>query len=137
MKGSDDRRTPSYNEGGLMVLDDRQPGNQQIVQSGVFPNYNCGNMLTTVSHHGHRPQYPRGNGWNYDPWLQIEREGNLFHVRTSKDGNNWTETTGSPVEMPDFTADRPVKVGMFQVTYTDNKAAVSFKDFKLYQRKMK
>ena len=137
MTGSDDRRTPSYNEGGLIVLDDRQPGNQQIVQCGVFPNYNCGNMLTTVSHHGHRPQYPRGNGWNYDPWLQIEREGNLFHVRTSKDGNNWTETTGSPVEMPDFTADRPVKVGMFQVTYTDNKAAVSFKDFKLYQRKMK
>ena len=133
LSGSTARRTPAYNEGGLMVLDDTNPSNQQIVQMGIFPNYNCGNMLTTVSHHGQRPQFPRGNGWDYDPWLQIERQGQTFHIRTSKDGKNWTETDGSPVEMPNLP--KNVKVGMFQVTYTDNEGMVSFDDFKLYIKK--
>ena len=76
MTGSENRRTPSYNEGGLMVLDDSNMDDQQIVQMGVFPNYNCGNMLTTVSNHGRRPQFPCGNGWDYAQWMQIERQGN-------------------------------------------------------------
>ncbi|MCR5131897.1 MAG: family 43 glycosylhydrolase [Prevotella sp.] len=132
LTGRSQRRTPSYNEGGLMVLDDTNPQNQQIVQMGIFPNYNCGNMLTTVSHHGRRPQFPRGNSWQYDPWLMIERCGNTFIVRTSQDGKQWTETTGSPVEMqmPD-----EVKVGLFQVTYTDNEASATFDKFMIYQAK--
>ena len=132
LTGRDHRRTPSYNEGGLMVLDDSDPQNQQIVQMGIFPNYNCGNMLTTVSHHGQRPQFPRGNGWQYDPWLMIQRQGNTFIVRTSADGKQWTETTGSPVElhMPET-----VKVGLFQVTYTDNEASCTFDIFDIYQSK--
>ena len=132
LTGRDRRRTPSYNEGGLMVLDDTDQQNQQIVQMGIFPNYNCGNMLTTVSHHGRRPQFPRGNGWQYDPWLMIERCGNTFTVCTSSDGQQWTETTGSPIEMQ--MPDR-VKVGLFQVTYTDNEASATFDYFKIYQKK--
>ena len=134
LTGREHRRTPSYNEGGLMVLDDTDPQNQQIVQMGIFPNYNCGNMLTTVSHHGRRPQFPRGNSWQYDPWLMIERQGNTFIVRTSADGQQWTETTGSPVEMR---MPEKVKVGLFQVTYTDNEASASFDHFIIYQHSNK
>lgn len=132
LTGQDRQRTPSYNEGGLMVLDDSDARNQQIVQMGIFPNYNCGNMLTTVSHHGRRPQFPRGNGWQYDPWLMIERQGGTFIVRTSFDGWQWTEVTGSPVmlAMPET-----VKVGLFQVTYTENEASCTFDTFKIYQSK--
>ena len=137
MTGSEQRKTPSYNEGGLMVLDDGDKNNQQIVQMGVFPNYNCGNMLTTVSNHGRRPQYPCGNGWNYAQWMQIERQGTTFHVRISDNGIDWRETVGSPVEMPQMTNDRVLKVGIFQVTYTDNKASVTFDNFKLYVKKNK
>lgn len=137
MTGSDNQRTPAYNEGGLMVLCDTNPNDQQIVQMGIFPSYNCGNMLTTVSHHGRRPQFPRGNGWQYDPWLQIEREGDVFHIRTSHDGKEWVETAGSPVEMSSMPTNTPVKVGLFQVTYTDNEASVSFDDFKLFKNKNK
>ena len=134
LTGRDRRRTPSYNEGGLMVLDDTDPKNQQIVQMGIFPNYNCGNMLTTVSHHGRRPQFPRGNSWQYDPWLMIERQGDTFIVRTSADGQQWTETTGSPVEMR---MPEQVKVGLFQVTYTDNEASATFDHFTIYQQAKK
>lgn len=137
MTGSENRRTPSYNEGGLMVLDDSNMDDQQIVQMGVFPNYNCGNMLTTVSNHGRRPQFPCGNGWDYAQWMQIERQGTTFHVRISDNGTDWRETIGSPVVMPQMTDDKILKVGMFQTTYSDNKAAVTFDNFKLYVKKQK
>lgn len=137
MTGSDKQSTPAYNEGGLMVLDDSDKEDQQIVQLGVFPNYNCGNMLTTVSHHGRRPQFPCGNGWDYAPWLQIERKGSIFYARISYNGKEWQEIAGSPVTMPQMTNDKALKVGMFQTTYSDNKASVSFDDFKLYVKKIK
>lgn len=133
--GRSRRQTPAYNEGGLMVIDDSQPDNQQIVQLGVFPSYNCGNMLTAVFARGQRPQYPRGNAWNYDPYLQIERQGNLFHARTSKDGEQWEDMPGSPIEWRQGREETPLKVGFFQVTYTDKLGTVSFDDFLLWQRK--
>jgi regulation of enolase protein 1 (concanavalin A-like superfamily) len=135
MTGSEKRQTPAYNEGGLMVLDDSDKNDQQIVQMGVFPNYNCGNMLTTVSNHGRRPQFPCGNGWDYAPYMQIERQGTTFYVRVSDNGMDWRETVGSPVVMPQMTANKALKVGIYQVTYTDNKASVSFDNFKLYVKK--
>jgi hypothetical protein len=58
--------------------------------------------------------------------------GNTFIVRTSSDGRQWTETTGSPVEMK--MADQ-VKVGLFQVTYTDNEASATFDHFMIFQAK--
>ncbi len=140
LMGEEHHRTPAYNEGGLMVLDDSDPDNQLIVQAGIFPNYNCGNMLTTVSHHGMRPQFPVGNGWQFEPYLQIERQGNTFFVRTSKDGCQWTDAQGSPVVLPVKDAHTPtevrsLKVGFFQVTYTDKLGSASFDDFQLWEQK--
>ena len=60
----------------------------------------------------------------------IERKGDTFIVRTSADGQQWTETTGSPVEMR---MPEKVKVGLFQVTYTDNEASATFDHFTIYQ----
>ena len=48
LMGSARRNTPAYNEGGLMVILPESDTRQQVVQLGVFPAYNCGNMLTTI-----------------------------------------------------------------------------------------
>lgn len=130
------RSTPAYNEGGLMLMDDSDPSDQRFVQHGVFPAYNCGNMLTTVSHRGRRPQYQRGNGWRFDPYLQLQREGTLVYTRSSRDGKEWTDMPNSPVDLTELgiAPDAPLKLGIFQVTYTDNAASMSFADFRLWQR---
>lgn len=123
---------PAYNEAGLMALDDTDLHNQQIVQLGIFPHYNCGNMLTTVSHHGMRPQQPRGNGNDWDKWMQIERRGNTFYARTSADGKTWRDMPGSPVEM---NLTPTAKVGLFQTTYSDKKGSATLRNVTLYRRK--
>ena len=132
LDGQEARRTPAYNEGGLIVLDDSGMRGQEIIHVGAFPSYNCGNMLTHVRGYS-RPQYPRGNGWDYDPYLQIERTGDTFTIRTSKDGKSWTDMPGSPIQAPQLHG-KKLKVGLYQTTYTDNKSWVSFDEFNLWEK---
>lgn len=133
MMGSQRRNTPAYNEGGLMIILPTSETTQNIVQIGAFPNYNCGNMLTTVGRRG-RPQYPNQQAWDYDPYMQLQRVGNTVYARTSRDGKVWTDMPGSPVDASQFEG-KTLRVGIFQSTYTDNNAWVSFSDFKLWQKK--
>ena len=129
--GQERRSTPAYNEGGLLIMDDSNSSRQEIIHIGVFPGYNCGNMLTHVGRG--RPQFPRGNGWEYDPYLQIERVGDVFYVRTSSDGHIWSEMPGSPIHAPQM-KDKTLKVGIYQTTYSNNKSWVSFDEFNLWQK---
>lgn len=132
--GREPHRTPAYNEGGLIIVAEEEDGkSQNLVHLGVFPNYNCGNMLTTVSRQG-RPQYPNQQGWDYDPYLQLQRVGQYIHARTSKDGICWTEMPGSPIEVSLLGKGR-LKAGIYQTTYSANRAWVEFSDYQLYRIK--
>lgn len=117
-------KTPSYNEAGIILLESQT----NFMQNGIFPLYNCGNMLTRVNRG--RPQFPVNNGWDFSPWVQFERKGNLVHARRSSDGKNWVEMPGSPM-----TVNAPsLKVGIYQTTYTQNISWASISDFAIYQR---
>ena len=133
MTGFSRRNTPAYNEGGLMVILPLSDSSQQLVQLGVFPLYNCGNMLTTILRRG-RQQYNNQQAYQFDRYLQMQREGNTLYVRTSPDGHTWTDMPSSPVSIPMFEG-KTLRVGLFQTTYTDTRAEVSFSDFRLWQKK--
>lgn len=124
LTGMDRHRTPAYNEGGLLIADTLPDGSQRLIQLGVFPSYECGNMLTLLAGEW-RPQYPNRLGWDFEPWLQLERIGGKVWVRTSRDGRVWHEMPQSPVTC-DFPADRPVRVGLFQTTYSEAEASFTF-----------
>ena len=130
--GRERRNTPAYNEGGIIILSEEEGGHaQNLIHLGVFPAYNCGNMLTTVTRQG-RPQYPNQQGWDYDPYLQLQRKGDTIYARTSRDGIHWTEMPGSPVSAR-LLRGNAVKVGLYQTTYSANRAWVEFSDFKLWK----
>ena len=134
MAGEAEKTSPAYNEGGILVLDDSDAHGQHILQIGAFPSYNCGNMLTLVSPEFGRPQFSMANGWEYAPYMQIERIGNVFHVRVSHDGVNWANASGSPVEFKEM-AGKTLKVGCYHTTYSDNEGWVMLDDFYLWQKK--
>ena len=129
LTGADHHNTPGYNEGGIIVRSVNGDW-QDAVHLGVFPNYNCGNMLT-VLHEG-RPQYQNGKGWGFDPYLQFIRRGNLLYARTSADGKYWENMPNSPVDIS-FLEGKTLQVGLYQTTYSENKAAVSFTDLHIWQ----
>ncbi len=127
IEGRQRRSTPAYNEGGLIMSD-----GQNSVHIGVFPAYDCGNMLTHLTRRN-RPQYPNGLGWNYEPWMQLQRIGNEVHARTSTDGIHWKENPGSPIILRGYQSN--VEVGLYQTTYNGNKSWVEMDSIKLYIKK--
>lgn len=134
LAGQEEKKSPSYNEGGILVLDDSDAQAQTILQIGAFPSYNCGNMLTVVAPRMGRPQFPSANGWDYHPYVQIERIGDMFYIRTSADGKTWVDKAGSPVELKHL-SDKTLKVGCYHTTYSDNEGWAAFDDFNLWQKK--
>ena len=134
LTGAERRNTPAYNEGGILLQRKEADGTQSLIQLGVFPLYNCGNMLTVVSRRL-RPQYPNNKGWNYDPFLQIQRINGKLKFLTSADGKVWTEMNLADTRMIQSFCKGALNVGIYQTTYSDNQAAVSFSDIHIWQKK--
>ena len=132
MEGLSARDIKPYNEGGLFIATNLKPQTSnlkpQYYQLGVFPLYNCGNMLTILNGH-ERPQFPNYKGYDFDPILQFERRGNQLFARTSKDGETWTNMPGSPIEI----STPKLGVGVYQTTYSDNASWVKLCDFIIYR----
>ena len=119
------RNCPAYNEAGIIAIEP----DGGFVQNGVFPLYNCGNMLTQVKHG--RPQFPVQNGWQFDPWIQLQRVGNQLYARRSADGKTWTDMPGSPMYVEGDT----MRLGIYQTTYTANVSWAVVSDFVVYQKR--
>jgi len=139
VSGLTSKRVAGNNEVGLMVrlpndtnTTSRRP-QQQLLQNGIFPAWNVGNLFTNFQN-GRREQNNTQAAWDFHKYLQIQRKGNVFYVRTSKDGNNWINMPGSPVIRNDM-AGKLVQIGLYQSTYGPAQAYGTFSNFRLVERK--
>jgi hypothetical protein len=133
------KRVTGNNEAGIMVrlpIDTLASGRrpqQQLIQNGIFPAWNVGNLLTNFQN-GRREQFNIQTAWNFNKYLQIQRDGDWFFVRTSKDGINWSDMPGTPVQRNDMSG-KAVQVGLYQSTYGPAEAYGVFSNFRLIQKK--
>jgi len=143
MEGLSSHSVTAYNEAGIIIkttnpLNDQTTNhaNDQYIHLGVFPLYNCGNMLTMLSQQG-RPQFPNSKGYDFDPILQFERRGDLLYARTSRDGKKWTNMPGSPVSLSSLLSSPSslLSLGIYQTTYTPNTSWAELKDIVIYGKK--
>ena len=125
-----------HNDCGLMAraskadpYDEAGTG-EDWVSIDYFPIWTCGNFHWSADNdvrteHGHN-----GKAFNLDPYLQLERTGNTFHLRTSTDGVNWTEMATSPQTRNDFDGLR-LQVGLRHATYNTETGYAAFDDFRI------
>ncbi len=121
-----------YNTCGLMARampEDAGVG-EDWVSLDYFPLYSCGNFVRTADENVRTEVGHNGKAFNLDPYLQIERDGNTMHFRTSADGVSWTEMAVSPIVRDDFDG-VPLQVGLFQATYSGEQGYAAFDDFAL------
>lgn len=121
------------NEGGIMVRieDENREGEEAtLAYLGTFPYWNVGNMVTLITEK-EKQQYINNKGSDLDRYLQIERTGNSFYFRTSSDGISWVDMPNTPLIVN--TNNKIVKVGLFQVTHSENKGYVIFENYKCWQ----
>lgn len=130
--GKDIRKPVAFNEGGLMFSYEGE-GGQNLVHLGVFPFYGVGNILTDLSKE-HRLQYNNKSDWNYSRYLQLERCGDFIYARISTDKKNWVEMPGSPVKC-NIVNGKKIRLGLYQATYTQERASFSFDNFRLWQQR--
>lgn len=129
--GLSQRKAFGANEGGIMVKSAQ--GNRKLVQSGVMTGWGIGNIVTDLGGRG-RQQYNNQSGWDFFRWLQIQRAGNTFYMRGSKDGEQWVDLPGSPIKRDDMGSE-PLQVGLYHATYGEVKGFASFKDFRIIKTK--
>jgi len=130
VSGLKEKKANGANDVGLMVLS--LDGSVNLIQNSIFPGWGVGNMLTNLTKEG-RFQLNNSSAWEYLPYLQIQRQGKIYHLRASKDGKQWVELPGSPLVRDDMS--EVVKVGLYQATYGENSGFGKFKDFKMFTRK--
>jgi regulation of enolase protein 1 (concanavalin A-like superfamily) len=121
-----------HNDGGLMARayrDDAGPG-EDWVSIDYFPIWGCGNFLWSANNDARTEHGHNAKAWNSDRYLQLEREGNVFHARTSPDGVSWKEMSRSPLTRNDFDG-LPLMVGLRHATYSATLGYVAFDDFRL------
>jgi len=137
VSGLAEKKVAGNNDAGLMVRFANNLGDsthtEQLLQNSVFPAWNVGNMFTNFAY-GDRRQTNIQTAWNYNKYLQIQREGNLFYVRTSSDNINWVDLPGSPALRMDLDK-KPVQVGLYQCTYGPKGGFASFANFRLIEGK--
>lgn len=133
VSGLAEKKVAGNNEVGLMVRAateiNKNVSAEQLLQNGIFPAWNVGNMFTNFVA-GNRQQTNIQSAWNYNKYLQIQRKGNWFYVRTSKDNINWMDLPGSPALRLDL-ENKEVQVGLYQCTYGPKSAYGEFSNFKL------
>ncbi len=124
-----------YNNCGLMARvanpDDAGAG-EDWVSVDYFPLYNVG-IIARYADNGGRSEDTGGNGtgWNAPRYLQLERVGNTFYLRTSEDGITWVDYPDAAfngLERPDFDG-LPVQVGVHHATFTGTQGYAAFDDF--------
>lgn len=123
MEGLSQHNVKGYNEGGILIAD-----STTYYQIGAFPLYNCGNMLTILSRRG-RPQYPNYKGYDFDPYIQFERKGDLLYARTSQDLKTWSNMPGSPIKIKSS----KLQIGAYQTTYSENTSWVKISNYTIYK----
>ncbi|SMG09171.1 Concanavalin A-like lectin/glucanases superfamily protein [Sphingobacterium psychroaquaticum] len=119
-------RKGSANESGILVHVGPEQRKIIALQNSVMTGWGVGNMATRIDG-GYKMQQNTGAGWNFHRYLQVQRVGDQFFLRTSKDGNVWQELPGSPFDMSLNQPGAVVRVGVYQST-NDNKDG--FADFK-------
>jgi regulation of enolase protein 1 (concanavalin A-like superfamily) len=121
-----------HNNCGLLARalpDDAGPG-EDWVALDYFPIWNCGNFVRSADDNVRTENGNNGRAFNLDPWLQIERQGNTFYFRTSRDGITWTAMSVPSLTRDDL-ADVPLQVGLYQGTYSADSGYAAFDDFKV------
>jgi hypothetical protein len=126
-----------HNDGGLMAraskadpFDEAGTG-EDWVSIDYFPIWTCGNFHWNADDNVRYELGHNGKEFDADPWLQLERSGNVIHVRTSPDGVTWTEMATSPVTRDDFEG-IPLQVGLRQAIYNSGETGyVAFDNFSI------
>lgn len=118
-------------ESGIMIQDSANP--MSYINNTVLTGWNLGNLSRSVGPRLHQ-EGNNGTGLAFEPYLQVQKVGKLFYLRSSPDGKTWTDLPNTPFTREDLDGKR-LKVGLYQVAGNNQEGYGEFEEVKLYQSK--
>lgn len=122
-----------YNRAGLMIrvgLSSLAGSGEDWLALDYCPYWGLGNSARQVDNHQVTELGANRQRLAPNPFLQVERQGDLFYCRTSNNGQAWEELPGSPLPRPDM-HDVAVQVGLYQATGSGQSGYAAFDDFSI------
>jgi len=128
--GSADVALP-YNRAGLMVrvgTEDLAGPGEDWLSLDYYAYWGLGNCLRHSDNGQMVDLGANKQSLAPNPFLQIERQGECFYCRTSRDGHQWQELPGSPLRRPDMQG-LALQIGIYQATASNTSGYAAFDDF--------
>lgn len=121
--------TRTSSEGGLMIQDAGHRG--AYLNNTILTGWNLGNLVRNIGDRRHQ-ELNTGTGMAFDPFLQIQKIGANFYLRSSKDGKRWTNLPSSPFLRPDLNG-KSLRVGIYQVANNNQVGFAEFKGIRVWE----
>lgn len=122
-------RTRTSSESGIMIQDKDNP--MAYLNNTILTGWNLGNLTRNAGVRTHQ-EGNTGQGLDFDPYLQIQKIGELFYLRSSRDGHNWNHLPNSPFKRPDL-AGKKLKTGIYQTANNNQYGYGKFRGFRIWK----
>lgn len=122
-------KTRSSSESGIMIQSFDDEG--LYINNTVLTGWNLGNLSRSIGDRI-RQEGNTGKGLEFAPYLQVQKTGRYFFLRSSYDGQKWTDLPGTPFVRADLDGVK-LRVGLYQVAGNNQEGYGVFEGVRLYK----
>ncbi|MNY01990.1 hypothetical protein D3C86_1345420 [compost metagenome] len=97
----------------------------------VLTGWNLGNLARSIGDQIHQ-EGNNGTGLQYAPYIQVQKVGNYFFLRSSPDGITWMDLPNTPFLRDDLKGQK-LRVGLYQIATNNQQGYGVFEEFKIWQ----
>ncbi|MCA5003824.1 family 43 glycosylhydrolase [Sphingobacterium bovistauri] len=121
-------KTRTSSEAGIMIRNKDEINS--YINNTVLTGWNLGNLWRSTGNRKHQ-EGNNGSGLNFHPYLQVQRFGNLFFLRSSIDGINWINLPNMPCKRDDLDG-KLLQIGIYQIATNNQEGYGYFSNINLW-----
>ncbi|UZJ65570.1 discoidin domain-containing protein [Sphingobacterium sp. KU25419] len=122
-------KTRTSSEAGMMIQATENPN--AYINNTILTGWNLGNLARSIGNQIHQ-EGNNGTGLQYSPYIQVQKVGNYFFLRSSQDGVSWIDLPNTPFLREDLKG-KKLRVGLYQIATNNQEGYGVFEGFKIWQ----
>lgn len=122
-------KTRTSSEAGIMIQAKGNPN--AYMNNTVLTGWNLGNLARSIGDQIHQ-EGNNGTGLQYSPYIQVQKVGSYFFLRSSQDGITWIDLPNTPFRREDLKGQK-LRVGLYQIATNNQEGYGVFEQFKIWQ----
>lgn len=105
-------QTRTSSESGIMIQSSKD--REAYLNNSVITGWSLGNLIRSVNVNQRHKESNTGFGFEFAPYIQVQKFGKYFFMRHAYDGKTWFDLPGSPFIREDL-ANQVLNIGIYQI----------------------